>query len=254
LTLRLGWAKLGEAMTFQVLEWAMKRRKAVLVVTLLMAGGLVALGDVIYLRNGSVLVVEKAWEEAGQVKYQTASGVQTMPLDSVKRIQSQEASPADPSRHQSVRAVVIRGQGPASAPPATTKPASKSSAPDSRASARSSRYQDAVGYAAAMREHEATGKPVALYFYTDWCKFCARLERGTLSHSEVKQYLNTILYVSVNPDHGRAEEALFREFEGRGYPTFLVLAKNQSAQEIPTSASPEAFLRSCREAARGGNQ
>lgn len=230
----------------------MKTRKAVLVVTFLTFSGLVASGDVIYLRNGSVLVVDKAWEEGGQVKYHTASGVQTMPLDSVKRIQSQQASPADPSRHQSVQAVVIRGQGPASAPIAATKPASKPGAPDSRASARSSRYQDAVGYAAAMREHEATGKPVALYFYVDWCKFCARLERGTLSQSEVKRYLDTILYVSVNPDHGKAEEALFREFEGRGYPTFLVLAKNQPAQEISTSASPEAFVQSCKEAARGG--
>ena len=91
-------------------------------------------------------------------------------------------------------------------------------AADSRASARSTRYQDAAGYAEALREHERTGKPMALYFYVDWCKYCAQLERGILSRSEVKQYLETILYVSVNPEHGKGEEALFEKFEGRGYP------------------------------------
>jgi len=125
-------------------------------------------------------------------------------------------------------------------------------AADSRASARSTRYQDAAGYAEALREHERTGKPIALYFYVDWCKYCAQLERGILSRPEVKQYLETILYVSVNPEHGTGEEALFEKFEGRGYPTFLILAKNQPAQEISTSVPPEAFLQECREAARGG--
>ena len=130
------------------------------------------------------------------------------------------------------------------------KPASKPAA-DTRASARSARYQDSPGYAQALREHEKTGKPVALYFYVDWCKYCAQLERGILSRSEVKQYLDSILYVSVNPEHGKAEEALFGKFEGRGYPTFLILARNQPAQEISTAVPPEAFLNECREAARG---
>ena len=35
------------------------------------------------------------------------------------------------------------------------------------------------------------------------------------------------------------EAALFESFEGRGFPTFLVLAKNQPAREIPTSCGPK---------------
>jgi thioredoxin-related protein len=132
------------------------------------------------------------------------------------------------------------------------KPSSKSAATaDSRASARSARYQDAPGYAQALREHDKTGKPIALYFYVDWCKYCAQLERGILSRPEVKQYLDSILYVSVNPEHGKAEEDLFGKFQGRGYPTFLILARNQPAQEISTAVPPEAFLKECREVARG---
>jgi tetratricopeptide (TPR) repeat protein len=50
--------------------------------------------DVIYLMNGNVLVVEKAWEEGAEVRYQTGGGVQTLQKSSVKRIQKQQALPA----------------------------------------------------------------------------------------------------------------------------------------------------------------
>jgi tetratricopeptide (TPR) repeat protein len=46
--------------------------------------------DVIYLTNGNVMVVEKAWEESGEVKYQTGQGVQSLPKSSVRRIQEQK--------------------------------------------------------------------------------------------------------------------------------------------------------------------
>ena len=74
------------------------------------------------------------------------------------------------------------------------------------------------------------------------------------TQAEVKQYLETILYVSVNPEHGKAEAALFEKFEGRGFPTFLILAKNHPVQEIATHVTPEAFLQECNEAARGGSR
>jgi len=216
-------------------------------VLLMVAGALH--GDVIYLKNGGVLVTEKAWQEGDQVEYQTASGIQTIQLSSVKTLQGQKPLPADPSRHRPMQAVVVRGQA-TPAHYAMMKPSSKPAA-DARTSARSARYQDAPGYAQALREHEKVGKPIALYFYVDWCKYCAQLERGILSRSEVKHYLDSILYVSVNPEHGKAEEALFGKFDGRGYPTFLILARNQPAQEISTAVSADAFLEECREAARG---
>jgi thiol:disulfide interchange protein len=232
----------------------MKGKQIALAAVVVVFGGLPLHSDVIYLKSGNVLVVEKAWQEGDQVKYQTASGRQTIPLASVKRLQGQKPAAADPSHNQPVKAVVIRGQGTPASAPAVVKTPSKPVADDSRASARSTRYQDAAGYAEALREHEKTGKPVALYFYADWCKYCAQLERGVLSRAQVKQYLETILYVCVNPEHGKAEDALFQKFDGRGYPTFLILAKNQPAQEIPTSVPPEAFLQECREAARGTSQ
>ena len=48
--------------------------------------------DVIYLTNGNVLVVDKAWEEGVEVRYQAGGKVQTLPKSVVKRIQEQKVS------------------------------------------------------------------------------------------------------------------------------------------------------------------
>src|SRR5687767_13645293 len=123
----------------------MKAKQMALAGAVLAFGGLPLHGDVIYLKNGNVLVVEKAWEEGDQVKYQTASGLQTIPLTSAKQLQGQKPAAADPSRNQPVHAAVIRGQGNPAAPSAVVKPSAKPVADNSRASARATRYQDAAG-------------------------------------------------------------------------------------------------------------
>jgi tetratricopeptide (TPR) repeat protein len=62
-------------------------------IALLLASSLTR-ADVIYLTNGNVLVVEKAWEEGVEVRYQTGGKVQTLQKSAVKRIQEQKALPA----------------------------------------------------------------------------------------------------------------------------------------------------------------
>ncbi len=224
------------------------------VLALIVLSGASLHADVIYLNNGNVIVAEKVWEEGDQVRYQVSSGVQTIPRATVKRLQAQQANPADPSHKQALGVEVIRGPG----APAGVLPGPKtSSSPATTAvgqEAKSLRFQDAAGYAEALRVQKETGKPIALYFYTDWCSYCARLERGVLTNDAVKRYLKDVLYVSVNPEHGKAEEALFASFKGTGFPTFLMLAKNQPARKIWTSLSPDAFLRACQAATQAGSQ
>src|SRR5690349_11931489 len=119
----------------------MKGKRMALAAAVVMFGVLPLHGDVIYLKSGNVLVVEKAWQEGDLVKYETASGLQTVPLSSVKRLQVQKATPSDPSRNQPTPVVVLRGQGMPASPSPVVKPASKPAADDARARARSTRYQ-----------------------------------------------------------------------------------------------------------------
>ena len=231
----------------------MKGKQMALAAAVVMLGGLPLLGDVIYLKSGNVLVVEKAWQEGDQVKYQTTSGLQTIPLASVKRLQGQKPAAADPSRNQAVQAVVIRGQGTPASPPLPSKLLQNRSQmiPEPAPALLDTRMPPVTRKPCASRKRPASlwrsiSMPIGANTVPNWNgEFSAR--------SEVKQYLETILYVCVNPEHGNAEAALFEKFEGRGYPTFLILAKNQPAQEIPTSVRPEVFLQECREAAQGGN-
>lgn len=46
--------------------------------------------DIISLSNGTVLVVDKAWEEGDHIKYQTSQGIKTIPKSTVQHIQHQE--------------------------------------------------------------------------------------------------------------------------------------------------------------------
>jgi tetratricopeptide (TPR) repeat protein len=53
--------------------------------------------DVIYLNDGNVLLVEKAWIEGNEVKYQTSRGIRSVPKSRVREIQAENLEPAPAS-------------------------------------------------------------------------------------------------------------------------------------------------------------
>jgi tetratricopeptide (TPR) repeat protein len=50
--------------------------------------------DVIYFTNGSVLIVEKAWQDGDVTKYQTSRGIETTPSSTVRKIEIQRTAEA----------------------------------------------------------------------------------------------------------------------------------------------------------------
>ncbi len=60
------------------------------ILTLQMSAAIRLYADVIYLNDGNVLLVSKAWEEGDQVKYQTSKGIQSLPKSSVQSIRHEE--------------------------------------------------------------------------------------------------------------------------------------------------------------------
>src|SRR4030095_1569733 len=67
-----------------------------------------------------MLLVEKAWVEGEQVKYQTSRGVQSVPKSSVRQIQSEKLPPASPSTKKWTRGdAVVASSVPAPPAPST---------------------------------------------------------------------------------------------------------------------------------------
>lgn len=48
-------------------------------------------------------------------------------------------------------------------------------------------FDGADGYAQAFEKHTSSSKPLVVYFYTDWCPYCRRLENEILGVDQVKE-------------------------------------------------------------------
>ena len=73
--------------------------------------------DVLYLYDGNVLIVDKAWVEGDQVKYQTSRGVQTLSREDVREIRQEKPIPV-PAKRWSLG--VVSGSDPENSVPASS--------------------------------------------------------------------------------------------------------------------------------------
>lgn len=93
----------------------------------------------------------------------------------------------------------------------------------------------ASGYELALKEAEATGEPLILYFHTSWCGWCEKLDKNYLATNEIESFLRNIPKVEINPDKGRPEKGIFKKFGLTGYPSFLVLIPKLSGDPMMLS-------------------
>jgi thiol:disulfide interchange protein len=93
----------------------------------------------------------------------------------------------------------------------------------SGAAAPSSAWREgAAGYRQAAAEALQLGRPLLVYFRTDWCPYCRELERTLLANGEVEAYLRQLARARVNPEAGADEERLAQAYGVDGYPALFV--------------------------------
>ena len=97
---------------------------------------------------------------------------------------------------------------------------------------------NARGYEAASRELSTKRRPMLVYFYTDWCGYCRRLEGKVLATESGRKSLEDVLKVRINPESGRDEALLAGQYRVRGYPTLLVVSPEGVARRARTPQSP----------------
>jgi thiol:disulfide interchange protein len=114
-------------------------------------------------------------------------------------------------------------------------------------------HENAPGYQLALQEQSRTGKPLALFFHTEWCASCKQLRKEILVSESFVQFLSQVIPVKINPENSHLEKAIADRFGVMGYPTFLLVSSNPN-KVIPirstSNIKPEAFVQACESALR----
>jgi tetratricopeptide (TPR) repeat protein len=101
---------------------------------------------------------------------------------------------------------------------------------------RASGWEDgADGFTSSLREAERDDLPMIVYFNTEWCPWCRKLNETYLPNRSVRSVLDYFVKVSVNPEDGADEKHLFERFGGGGYPGFFVVFPAANGQPLKLS-------------------
>lgn len=90
----------------------------------------------------------------------------------------------------------------------------------------------AAGYERAIVEQKTSGAPAFVYFRTEWCGYCKKLDNGPLANRDVQDYLANFERIAVNPDNGGKDRALADKFGVKGYPSVYVVMPGGTPQKI----------------------
>ncbi len=80
----------------------------------------------------------------------------------------------------------------------------------------------ASGYDKAMQSAVKKNAPLIVYFNTDWCGWCKKMNRDYIGAGSVKNFLADFPKVEINPDEGKRATLLRDKFGVTGFPAFFV--------------------------------
>jgi thiol:disulfide interchange protein len=98
---------------------------------------------------------------------------------------------------------------------------------------------------AALVKSKETGKPVLADLSAIWCPSCRRLDTVVLANKAVRAKIQST-YLFARIEYESEEGQAFMERHNlRGFPNLLTLdSKGNQLKRIPTTFSPESFLKS----------
>lgn len=105
-----------------------------------------------------------------------------------------------------------------------------------------------VNYDEGLKLANKTDKLVFIDFYTNWCKFCHKMDRETFSNQKVIDYFNDhFVAVKINaesnvkmtlPDGEFSGREISRQYGVRGYPTYWFLKSDGEKINFTSGYSP----------------
>ncbi len=99
-------------------------------------------------------------------------------------------------------------------------------------------YEGANGYADARERQKSSHASMLVYFHTDWCLHCKSFD-GLLEDAKVRSRLADLIKVRINPERGKAEDALFK---GTAFPTVFLVDSGGVRTQISHGGPADKFL------------
>ncbi|WP_339134436.1 MAG: thioredoxin family protein [Candidatus Electrothrix sp. GW3-4] len=117
-------------------------------------------------------------------------------------------------------------------------------------------YTKASSFEKIEEAAQKKNKPYILFFYTDWCGYCKKMNKKYLSNAKIKLILAKHYRIKINPDNGEEEKALATAKGVNGYPDFRIVHPDGHTLRIHPfrdggSLKVKAFIRDLKAALKG---
>ncbi len=88
-------------------------------------------------------------------------------------------------------------------------------------------------YPKVIKKASKDQTPLIIYFYTDWCSYCRRLNNEYLTTKVFKKLSSELQKLQINPEKSSKAHSLFKsKYKGTGYPTLIVTVPGISKEFI----------------------